>query len=72
MLLNVEKVIVLIVLVGSSSCVHRAAFAAPWTTTNLMSRSHVISYLSLLDSFFDACEEFTGSICDHTEELATS
>ena len=37
-----------------------------------MSGSHFIPYLSLLDSFFDVCEEFTGSISDHTEELATS
>ena len=37
-----------------------------------MSGSHIITYLSLLDSFFDACEEFTGPVGDHTEELAAS
>ena len=37
-----------------------------------MSSSHFIPYISLLDSFFDACEELACPIGDHTEELAAS
>ena len=37
-----------------------------------MSGPHVIPYISLLDTLFDASEEFAGPIRDHSEEFTTS